>query len=206
MFADLLCMLSLFGVVFFFITRKMKNARSGYNLALQSLATSFGFSFNPNHAFQGIVMSGTLASHRCDISFETVRRRSRNNRSSTYMHVTIALNVPTQLGLSMTRQGFLSEGFRLPDSITGNQDIIIGEETFDETYRVKGIDENDVRAYFTPQRIMAILQIQNSLGPLQNLTLTDQQVSVRFPNVMSDMNMISETANALVWLAQQLET
>ena len=45
----------------------------------------------------------------------------------------------------------------------------------------------------------------NSLGPLQNLTLTDQQVSVRFPNVMSDMNMISETANALVWLAQQLE-
>ena len=120
----------------------MKNARSEYNLALQSLATSFGFGFNPNHAFQGTVMSGTLVSHRCDISFETVRRRSRNNRSSTYMHVTIALNVPTQLGLSMTRQGFLSEGFRLPDSITGNQDIIIGEETFDETYRVKGIDEN----------------------------------------------------------------
>ena len=87
-----------------------------------------------------------------------------------------------------------------------DRDIIIGEETFDETYRVKGIDENAIRAYFTPQRIMAILQIQTSLGPLQNLTLTDHQVSVRFPNVMSDMNMISETANALVWLAQQLET
>ena len=50
-----------------------------------------------------------------------------------------------------------------------------------------------------------MLQFQRSLGPLQNLTMTDQQLNLRFPGVVSDMSIVSQTAKGLVWLAQQLE-
>ena len=205
MLADLVCMLGLFSLLYFIFFRSFRRRRAQQNVAMQSLAAQHGFMFNPNHAYQGTVMSGTLGSHRCDVSFETVRRRSRRNRSSTYMHITVPLNAPLRLGLLITRQGFLTEGLRLPDTLTGNQDIIVGDKNFDDTYRVKGMDENAVQAYFTPQRIQAVLQFQRSLGPLQNLTMTDQQLNLRFPGVVTDMDLVSETAKGLVWLVQQLE-
>lgn len=113
--------------------------------------------------------------------------------------------MPSQLGLHITPQGLLTEGLRLPDSFTGNQDIIIGDQAFDEKYRIKGFDEDAVRAYLTPKRIHAVLQVQQSLGPLQHVSLTDQQVSVRFPGLITNMQLISDTAKLLVWLAEQLE-
>jgi len=205
MVVDLLCAAGLFGGLFFIFSQRFKRFRANHNLALQALANHHGFGFNPNHGWNATVMNGMIGKHRCDISFETVRRRSRRNRSSTYLHVTVSLNEPSQLGLRITPQGILTEGFRLPDSFTGNQDILIGDQVFDEKYRIKGFDENAVRAHLTPKRIHAILQVQQSLGPLQHLSLNDQQVSVRFPGLISDMQIISNTAKLLVWLAEQLE-
>ena len=205
MVADLLCMVGFFATVVLIFSRRAKRFQTNHNLALEALARHHGFGFNPNHGWNATVMNGTIGKHRCDVSFETVRRRSRRNRSSTYLHVTVSLNGPSQLGLHITPQGFLSEGLRLPDSLTGNQDIVIGEQAFDEKYRIKGFDENAVRAHLTPKRVHAVLQAQASLGPLQRLSLTDQQVSVRFPGLISDMQIISNTAKLLVWLAEQFE-
>tara|TARA_B100002051_G_C16411056_1_gene474665 strand:- start:83 stop:451 length:369 start_codon:yes stop_codon:yes gene_type:complete len=122
------------------------------------------------------------------------------------MHSTITLNSPKQLGLLITPQGFLTEGFRLPDSITGDQDILIGNQMFDSMYRIKGFDENAIRAFLTPQKMQAIIHYQQSLGPLQHLTINDQQVSVRFPGLMSDMQIVSTATTSLVWLAEQLDS
>ena len=205
MLADLLCMVGFFVTVFLIFSSRFKRFRANHYLALEALAKHHGFGFNPNHAWNATVMNGMIGKHRCDVSFETVRRRSRRNRSSTYLHVTVSLNVPSQLGLHITPQGFLTEGLRLPDSFTGNQDIIIGDQAFDEKYRIKGFDENAVRAHLTPKRVHAVLQVQQSLGPLQHVSLTDQQVSVRFPGLITNMQLISDTAKLLVWLAEQFE-
>ena len=205
MVVDLLCATGLFGGLFFIFSRRFKRFRANHNLALEALAKHHGFGFNPHHGWNATVMNGMIGKHRCDIAFETVRRRSRRNRSSTYLHITVSLNKPSQLGLQVTPQGFLTEGLRLPDTLTGNQDIMIGAQAFDEKYRIKGFDENAVRAYLTPKRVHAVLQVQQSLGPLQHLSLNDQQVSVRFPGLISDMQIISNTAKLLVWLAEQLD-
>ena len=100
----------------------------------------------------------------------------------------------------------LYEGFQLPDRLTGNQDIVVGQEAFDSMYRVKGFDEAAVRAHLTPPRVLAILQTQESLGTLERLLITDTEVSIRFPGVMSDMQAVSNSTSALVWLAGQLES
>tara|TARA_A100000164_G_scaffold378372_1_gene419795 strand:- start:2788 stop:3336 length:549 start_codon:yes stop_codon:yes gene_type:complete len=176
------------------------------NLGLQNLATHHGFQINPNHGWNGTVMSGMVGGYRCTIWFETVRRRSRRNRSKIYMHSTITLNVQKQLGLLITPQGFLTEGFRLPDSITGDQDIIIGNQMFDSIYRIKGFDENAIRTFLNPHRVQAILHIQQSLGPLQHLTINDQQISVRFPGLISDMRVVSNATTSIAWLAEQLDS
>tara|TARA_Y100000589_G_scaffold286845_1_gene287212 strand:- start:3461 stop:3958 length:498 start_codon:yes stop_codon:yes gene_type:complete len=162
-----------------------------------------GFQINPNHGWNGTVMGGMIGNYRCTIWFETLRRR---NRSKTYMHSTITLNTAKQLGLLIAPQGFLTEGLRLPDSITGDQDIIIGNQMFDSMYRIKGFDEHAIRIYLTPKRVQAILHFQQSLGPLQHLTINDQQISVRFPGLMSDMQIVSNATTSLVWLAEQLES
>jgi hypothetical protein len=206
MVVDLLCTLGFFGGIVYLAFRRMGRFRTNYNTMLQSVAEHFGFGFNPNHAWDGTVMSGMLNGYRCRIWFETVRRRSRRNRSSTYLHATITLNTPQQLGLAISPQGALYEGFHLPDSLTGNQDIVVGQPDFDSTYRIKGFDEAAVRAHLTPPRVLAILQTQQSLGALERLLITDTEVSVRFPGVMSDMQAVSNTTAALVWLAGQLES
>ena len=206
MIEDLLCSLGLFGTVFLIISRHLKRVRSNINLGLQNFAIHHGFQINPNHGWNGTVMSGMIGKYRCTIWFETVRRRSRRNRSKIYMHSTITLNVPNQLGLLITPQGFLTEGFRLPDSITGDQDIIIGNQMFDSMYRIKGFDENAIRNYLTPQRVNAILHIQQNLGSLQHLTINDQQVSVRFPGLISNMSIVSSAIISLAWLAEQLDS
>ncbi|MEC8707654.1 MAG: hypothetical protein VXX90_01865 [Candidatus Thermoplasmatota archaeon] len=206
MVVDLLCTLGFFGGIVYLAFRRMGRFRTNYNAMLQSVAEHFGFGFNPNHAWNGTVMSGTLNGYRCRIWFETVRRRSRRNRSATYLHATITLNAPQQLGLAISPQGVLYEGFQLPDRLTGNQDIVVGQEAFDSMYRVKGFDEAAVRAHLTPPRVLAILQTQQSLGTLERLLITDTEVSVRFPGVMSDMQAVSNSTSALVWLAGQLES
>ena len=206
MIEDLLCTVGLFGTLFLIILRHFKGVRTNLNVALQNLAMHHGFQINPNHGWNGTVMGGMIGNYRCTIWFETVRRRSRRNRSKTYMHSTITLNAPKQLGLLITPQGFLTEGFRLPDSITGDQDIIIGNQMFDSMYRIKGFDEHAIRIYLTPKRVQAILHFQHSLGPLQHLTINDQQISVRFPGLMSDMQIVSNATTSLVWLAEQLES
>ena len=150
MIEDLLCMIGLFGTLFLLILRHIKRGRMNINFSLQNLAIHHGFQINPNHGWNGTVMSGMIAGYRCTIWFETVRR---SNRSKIYMHSTITLNLPKQLGLSITPQGFLTEGLRLPDSITGDQDIIIGNQMFDSMYRIKGFDENAIRAFLTPHRV-----------------------------------------------------
>ncbi len=206
MIEDLLCTVGLFGTLFLIILRHFKGVRTNLNVALQNLAMHHGFQINPNHGWNGTVMGGMIGNYRCTIWFETVRRRSRRNRSKTYMHSTITLNAPKQLGLLITPQGFLTEGFRLPDSITGDQDIIIGNQMFDSMYRIKGFDEHAIRIYLTPKRVQAILHFQQTLGPLQHLTINDQQISVRFPGLMSDMQIVSNATTSLVWLAEQLES
>ena len=206
MIEDLLCTVGLFGTLFLIIFRHIKRVRMNVNLGLQNLATHHGFQINPNHGWNGTVMSGTVGIYRCTIWFETVRRRSRRNRSKIYMHSTITLNVQKQLGLLITPQGFLTEGFRLPDSITGDQDIIIGNQMFDSIYRIKGFDENAIRTFLTPHRVQAILHIQQSLGPLQHLTINDQQISVRFPGLISDMRVVSNATTSIAWLAEQLDS
>ncbi len=206
MVEDLLCTVGLFGTLFLVILRHLKGVRTNFNLSLQNLAMHHGFQMNPNHGWNGTVMMGMIGRYRCTIWFETVRRRSRRNRSKTYMHSTITLNSPKQLGLLITPQGFLTEGFRLPDSITGDQDILIGNQMFDSMYRIKGFDENAIRAFLTPQKMQAILHYQQSLGPLQHLTINDHQVSVRFPGLMSDMQIVSTATTSLVWLAEQLDS
>ena len=206
MVADLLCTLGFFGGIVYLAFRRMGRFRTNYNTMLQSVAEHFGFGFNPNHAWNGTVMSGMLNGYRCRIWFETVRRRSRRNRSSTYLHATITLNTPQQLGLAISPQGMLYEGLRLPDGLTGNQDIVVGQDEFDSTYRIKGFDETAVRAFLTPPRVLAVLQTQQSLGPLERLSITDTEVSVRFPGVMSDMQAVSNSTSAVVWLAGQLES
>ena len=138
MVLDLLCTLGLFGGFFYLVFGRMKRFRKEHNAALRSLATHYGFGFNEQHGWNGTAMSGMIGNYRCRIWFETVRRRSRRNRSQTYMHATITLNNPRQLGLEISPQGFLSEGIRLPDSMTGNQDIAIGHPEFDGKYRIKG--------------------------------------------------------------------
>ncbi len=206
MIEDLLCTVGLFGTLVLIILRHFKSVRNNLNLSLQSLAMHYGFQINPNHGWNGTVMGGMIGRYRCTIWFETERRRSRRNRSRTYMHSTITLNTPKQLGLLITPQGFLTEGFRLPDLITGNQDIIIGNQMFDSMYRIKGFNEDAIRQFLTPIKMQAILSVQNSLGPLQHLTINDQQVSIRFPGLMSDMNLVSNATNSLVWLAEQLDS
>ena len=206
MIEDLLCSVGLFGTVFLIISRHLKRVRSNINLGLQNFANHHGFQINPNHGWNGTVISGMIGTSRCTVWFETVRRRSRRNRSKIYMHSTITLNVPNQLGLLITPQGFLTEGFRLPDSITGDQDIIIGNQMFDSTYRIKGFDENAVRIYLTPHRVQSILHVQQSLGPLQHLTINDQQISVRFPGIISDMRIVSNATTSIAWLAEQLDS
>jgi len=203
MIEDLLCMIGLFGTLFLLIFRHIKRGRMNINISLQNLAIHHGFQINPNHGWNGTVMAGMIAGYRCTIWFETVRR---SNRSKIYMHSTITLNLPKQLGLLITPQGFLTEGFRLPDSITGDQDIIIGNQMFDSMYRIKGFDENAIRAFLTPHRVQAILHTQQSLGPLQHLTINDQQVSVRFPGLMSDMRVVSNATTSIAWLAEQLDS
>ena len=205
MVLDLLCTLSLFGGFFYLVFGRMKRFRKEHNAALRSLATHYGFGFNEQHGWNGTAMSGMIGNYRCRIWFETVRRRSRRNRSQTYMHATITLNNPRQLGLEISPQGFLSEGIRLPDSMTGNQDITIGHPEFDGKYRIKGYDENAVRAFLTPEKVQAILQLQNGLGPLQRLSITDQEVAVRFPGLMADMQMVGNSTSSLAWLAQQID-
>ena len=206
MIEDLLCTVGLFGTLFLVIFRHIKRVRTNLNLSLQNLANHHGFQINPNHGWNGTVMSGMVDNYRCNIWFEIVRRSTGRNRSKVYMHSTITLNSPNQLGLLITPQGFLTEGFRLPDSITGNQDINIGNQIFDSMYRIKGFDENAIRAYLTPHRVNAILQIQQSLGTLQHLTINDQQVSVRFPGLISDMSIVSSATISLAWLAKQLDS
>ncbi len=206
MIEDLLCTVGLFGTLFLIIFRHIKRVRMNVNLGLQNLATHHGFQINPNHGWNGTVMSGMVGIYRCTIWFETVRRRSRRNRSKIYMHSTITLNVQKQLGLLITPQGFLTEGFRLPDSITGDQDIIIGNQMFDSIYRIKGFDENAIRTFLNPHRVQAILHIQQSLGPLQHLTINDQQISVRFPGLISDMRVVSNATTSIAWLAEQLDS
>ena len=106
--ADLLCMLMFFGLVVYFGLVRTRRFRSNYNTMLLGFAQQFGFEFNPNHAWNGMVMSGMLGPYRCNVWFETVRRRSRRNRSSTYMHVAVVRRTPLNLGLSITPQGFLT--------------------------------------------------------------------------------------------------
>ena len=204
--ADLLCMLTFFGLVVYFGLVRTRRFRSNYNTMLLGFAQQFGFEFNPHHAWNGTVMSGMLGPYRCSVWFETVRRRSRRNRSSTYMHVTVVRRSPLNLGLSIAPQGFLTEGLRLPDSITGNQDFLVGHDAFDAAYRIKGFNEAAVRAYLTPHRINAIMQTQSALGPLQRLSITDQEVSVRFPGIMKELQMVAKSTNALGWLLEQLES
>ena len=206
MIEDLLCTIGLFGTLFLIIFRHIKRVRTNLNVGLNNLAIHHGFQINPNHGWNGTVMAGMIGSYRCTIWFETVRKRSRRNRSKIYMHSTITLNSPNQLGLLITPQGFLTEGFRLPDSLTGDQDIIIGNQMFDSMYRIKGFDENAIRIFLNPQRLHAILHIQQSLGPLQHLTINDQQVSVRFPGLISDMSVVSNATMLIAWLAEQLDS
>ena len=206
MIEDLLCTIGLFGTVVLVISRHIRKGRANLNLSLQKLANHHGFQINPHHGWNGTVMSGVVGKYRCNIWFETSRRRSRRNRTRIYLHCTITLNSPNQLGLLITPQGLLTEGFRLPDSLTGNQDIIIGNQMFDSMYRIKGFDENAIRNYLTPQRVNAILHIQQNLGSLQHLTINDQQVSVRFPGLISNMSIVSSAIISLAWLAEQLDS
>ena len=122
------------------------------------------------------------------------------------MHVAVVRRTPLNLGLAITPQGFLTEGLRLPDSVTGNQDLIVGHDAFDATYRIKGFNAADVRTYLTPHRINAIMQTQSALGPLQRLSITDQEVAVRFPGVMKELQMVANSTTALGWLLEQLES
>ena len=77
---------------------------------------------------------------------------------------------------------------------------------FDSMSRIKGFDENAVRIYLTPHRVQSILHVQQSLGPLQHLTINDQQISVRFPGILSDMRIVSNATTSIAWLAEQLDS
>ena len=181
MVVDLLCTLGFFGGIVYLAFRRMGRFRTNYNDMLQSVAEHFGFGFNPNHAWNGTVMSGTLNGYRCRIWFETVRRLSRRNRSATYLHATITLNAPQQLGLAISPQGVLYEGFQLPDRLTGNQDIVVGQEAFDSMYRVKGFDEAAVRAHLTSPRVWPSFKPSSRLVPSSACSSPTRRSRFDFP-------------------------
>ena len=139
----------------------------------------FGFGFNPNHAWNGTVMSGTLNGYRCRIWFETVRRRSRRNRSASIFTPPSPSMPPNNL-VWRSPPKVCSMRFQLPDRLTGNQDIVVGQEAFDSMYRVK-VDEAAVRAHLTPPRVQAILQTQQSLGTLSACSSPTRRSRFDFP-------------------------
>ena len=107
---------------------------------LQSVAEHFGFGFNPNHAWNGNRRERTPQRLPLQNLVRNRTKAEQTQSAATYLHATITFNAPQQLG-SRPPQGVLYREAQLPDRLTGNQDIVVGQEAFDSMYRVKGFDE-----------------------------------------------------------------
>ena len=197
-----LCCLIILAVPFYVLWRQRK-AREQMNSNLRMVADQLGMGFNPDHGFEGTLMSGEIGQfrHRCRLHYD--KKRGHKGRYHIYLVTTVSFLKPSNLGLEITPQGFLAEGLRLGGA--PNQDIQIGHSDFDSNFRVKGFNEDKVRVFLDVERIQSILSLKEMLPWYNTLSINDEGVSLRMSGLIDDPNMVAGAIFQLADLASAIE-
>jgi len=199
--SDLCCLIIL--ALPFFILWRQRKAREQMNSNMRMVADQLKMGFNPDHGFEGTLMSGEIGqfSHRCKLQY--VKRRGAKGRYHLYLVTTVSFLKPKSLGLELTPQGFLAEGIRFGGP--PNQDIQTGHSDFDSNFRVKGFDEDKVRAFLDLERMESILSLKELIPWYNTLSINDEGVSLRMSGLIDDPNMVAGAIFQLADLASAIE-
>jgi len=197
-----LCCLIILAIPFYVLWRQRK-IREQMNSNLRLVADQLKMGFNPDHGFEGTLMSGEIGQfrHRCRLHYE--KRRGLKGRYHIYLVTIVSFLKPSNLGLEITPQGFLAEGLKLSNA--PNQDIQTGHPDFDSNFRVKGFDEDKVRAFLDSERMQSILALKEMVPWYNTMSINDEGVSLRMSGLIDDPGMVTGAIFQLSDLASEIE-
>jgi len=215
---DAFCCLLFLGMPFLLGLRSLlgiRRHRLQINAGYEQMADQLGFSYNPDHNWDGNVITGTIDGYQCSVSFERKRSRDggRGTSSGGSKNVyyttkwTVRLRDPMTLGLEITPHAWGDGIFRRRE-----QDIETGNDQFDKAFRVKGTDEAGIREFLTLSRMQAMLlfklsrESQRVRSSWQIPMITDQEVIVRLGDLTPDMQMSIDTLTETIGFIRHIES
>ncbi len=199
---DLCCLILLAIPLFFYWIQKRNTAKMNVNY--QQLANQLKMGFNPEHGFEGTLMSGEIGEfkHRCRAYFQRTRSASRKTRDF-HLVITVSFLKPLTLGLEIKPQGFLYEG--LTFGSPRGKDIKIGHPEFDSNFRISGFEDDKVRQFLDQDRMQAMMLLKETMPWYNSIVINDEGISTGLPGLVDDPNYIGSVMFQLVALASKIE-
>ena len=185
-------------VVFFFIVRATIRgviARHKKTVATwQAAAEELGISFTSPQRFAKPSMEGRVAGFQVKVHAYT---QSSGQHSATYTGFRVTFPGSLELGLKLSRELALVSGIT---KFFGAQDILTGDEVFDNTFVIKGTDPDDVITFLTDDiryQLIELHQAQKGMG----IVVTDVDISVTQSGVARDGDAIIALVTSLTHMA-----
>lgn len=164
------------------------------NEAWAAAAKRLQLVFQPGQLFTRPRISGIH--HGCSVLVTTFSRGSGKNQT-TYTRFRVSFPNSLDLGLRLTRQGLMS-GI---GKFFGSQDIVVGDEGFDDAVVVKGRDPQRVIEFLTPSRR---LRAARFLSMYQNSVIDDMKIEWHRRHVERDPDKIARILERMTTLVNHM--
>ncbi|MBI87912.1 MAG: hypothetical protein CMB67_02635 [Euryarchaeota archaeon] len=199
---DLCCLIFLAIPLFFYWIQKRTISKMNDNH--RHLAEQLKMGFNPDHGFDGTLMSGEIGEfkHRCRAYFQRTRSTGRKGRNY-HLVITVSFLKPLSLGLEIKPQGFLYEGISF--SAARQKDIQVGQSVFDSNFRISGFDDDKVRQFLDQGRMESIISLKETMAWYNSMLINDEGITTHLSGLIDDPNHIGGVMFQLADLASKIE-
>jgi hypothetical protein len=200
-FAFIIGLILIVRFVFGLVARARKKSDAAWSQAADELGITF--TPPPPRGLYGHLMEGLVEGFHVKVHNQT-HLPGRPVDVHIFTEFRVSFPAPLELGLSLSCEGGLFENL---SKKLGAQDIITGDQAFDDAFLIKGTDEDSVIEFLGEERRKQLLELNQTLT---DIVVTDGELFWVIDGVVNDtetlVGHISELTRVAFILAGHLAT